>query len=307
MITVLLATYNGEKFLTEQLRSLLGQTFENFKILIRDDGSTDGTVSVINDFIKDYPQKIALLNDRIPTGSSAGNFFKLMAAADDDYIMLCDQDDFWLPEKIEKTYAKMQELEARFGDIPLLVHSDLSVVDASLKTINPSFFEFQKISPERDKLNNLLAQNNLTGCTAMFNRKLLNLAKIEPVDCAMHDWWIALLAALFGKTGYIREPLILYRQHGGNKVGAKSAAGLGFVKRKIEERKQTAQNYRSAFFQAAELLRIYGDRMTDSQAETVKAYASLENLSKLQKIKIINKYDFKKNTLIRNIGQYILI
>ena len=307
MITILLATYNGEKYLSEQINSLLNQSFKDFKILVRDDGSTDGTLDVLNRFINDYPQKITLLNDRTPTGSSARNFFRLLSAVDDDYVMFCDQDDFWLPQKIEKTFEKMKMLEKEHGDIPLLVHSDLSVVDAELNLINKSFFDFQKISPERDRLNNLLVQNNVTGCTAMINRKMLMLAKDEPISCAMHDWWIALLAAAFGKADFISEPLILYRQHGGNRVGAKNASGMEFIKRKIKDRKKTAKNYNDAYLQASELLRIHGEKMSESDRETVAAFASLKTSSKIKKIKLINKYDFKKNTFIRNIGQYISI
>ncbi len=221
--------------------------------------------------------------------------------------MFCDQDGVCLPEKIEKTYNKMRKIEALNPDKPVLVHSNLKVADGNLNIISESFFEFQAISPERCALNNLLVQNNVTGCTVMMNEGLLSLAKKSPKICAMHDWWVALLATVFGVSDYITEPLMLYRQHGANQVGAKKAKGIGFVVRKFKTRKQTAKNYADAFLQAEQLLRLFGDEITAQQAEVINAYASLKSGSKLQKIKTIRKYDFRKNTTVRTIGQYFSI
>ena len=198
MITVLLAAYNGEKYLSEQLDSLLGQSFNDFKILIRDDASTDNTVKIAEEYCEKYPDKIALIKGE-GTGSACRNFFELIKAVDDDYVMFCDQDDVWLPEKIAKTFKKMRETESENAALPVLIHSNLKVVDRNLNVISDSFFEFQAISPERDSLNNLLMQNNVTGCTVMINRKMLELAKEAPDNCVMHDWWLALLACIFGK------------------------------------------------------------------------------------------------------------
>lgn len=306
MITVLLAAYNGEKFLSAQLDSLIGQSYSDFKILIKDDGSSDGTAVLIKNYAECYPGKISILEGE-RAGGACANFFELIKAADDDYIMFCDQDDFWLPQKIEKTLAKMQETERLYPEKPILIHSDLKVVNGRLDVISESFFDFQRISPERDALNNLLVQNNVTGCTVMINRRLSELAKNVPTDCAMHDWWLSLLASLFGKTAYIKEPLMLYRQHGENEVGAKKASGIGFVLQKLKNFKQTAGNYSAAISQAESLLLLYGEKMTEAQKETVKAFISLSSGSKLSKIKTIRKYDFRKNTLIRTIGQYFLI
>ncbi len=305
LVTVLLAVYNGEKYLAAQLDSILGGSFKNFNILIRDDGSTDNSLKIAEDYANRYSQITVLQGE--PTGSACRNFFELIKAADDDYVMFCDQDDYWLPDKIQKTFEKMLVTENGDKQTPVLIHTDLSVADAELNIIAPSFFKFQAISPERSALNNLLVQNNVTGCTAMINRSLLNLAKNAPDSCAMHDWWLALLAAAFGKTAYLDEPTMLYRQHGDNQVGAKKATGMDFIVRKIKTRKQTEANYRAAFAQANELLRLYGDKLTPKQRETVTAYAALAHGSKLKKIKTIRKYDFRKNTLVRTVGQYFSI
>ncbi|MBE6798651.1 MAG: glycosyltransferase family 2 protein [Ruminococcaceae bacterium] len=306
MITVLLATYNGEKYLSEQLDSLLKQSFNDFKILIRDDASTDLTWDIIAEYCEKYPDKVSAIKGE-GTGSACRNFFKLVEATDDDYVMFCDQDDVWLPEKIEKTYSKMKELEAGNEGKPLLVHSDLKVVDGCLNVLSESFFEFQAISPERDKLNNLLVQNNVTGCTVMINREMLKLAKEAPDTCVMHDWWLGLLASAFGRSSYIKEPLMLYRQHGNNQVGAKKATGLTFIINKFKTRKNVKQNYLNLYSQAESLLKMYGDRLSEEQRETVEAVVSLRTASKWKKIKVIRKYDFRKNTVLRTVGQYFSI
>ncbi len=306
MVTVLLATYNGERYLAEQIESLLSQTFNDFNIIIRDDGSADATNRIIDEYVSRFPEKVSKITGS-PTGAASKNFFELLKAVNSGYVMFCDQDDVWLPEKIEKTYKKMVEVEAANEGKPVLIHSNLKVADGALNVISDSFFEFQAISPERCALNNLLVQNNVTGCTLMMNPPLLALAKRQPESCAMHDWWVALISALFGVSDYIMEPLMLYRQHGDNQVGAKKAKGAGFILRKFKTRKQTAKNYNDAFLQAEELLRLFGDEMSESQKETVGAYASLKTKSKLQKIKTIRKYDFRKNTLVRTIGQYFSI
>lgn len=306
MITVLLATYNGEKFLSEQLDSLLGQKFQDFKILIRDDGSTDSTVDIIEEYAKKYPEKITVIKGTA-TGSACRNFFRLIEAASDDYVVFCDQDDVWLPEKIEKTYLKMKELEAENKGLPLLVHSDLSVVDEKLNVLSHSFFSFQAISPERDKFNNLLMQNNVTGCTVMINREMLLLAKEAPTECVMHDWWLGLLASAFGKSAYISEPLMLYRQHGKNQVGAKKATGITFIINKLKTRNNVRQNYLNLYSQAEAFLSLYSHRLNQNDKETAEAVVSLRSASKLQKIKIIRKYDLRKNTFLRTVGQYLSI
>src|SRR5699024_4749681 len=128
----------------------------------------------------------------------------------DDYLMFADADDFWLPDKVEKTFAKMREMEREAGTgCPILVHTDLAVADGSLRVIAPSLFRYEKLSPQRNSLRELLAQNNVTGCTVMINRALRKLIRQAPADAVMHDWWAALAAAAFGRIGVLDEPTIL--------------------------------------------------------------------------------------------------
>lgn len=302
MVTVLLAVYNGEKYLKEQIDSILTQTVKNIKIVIRDDGSGDGSPLIIDDYCNKYPQIISKL-EGAPTGSAKQNFAKLLENCDSDYIMFCDQDDVWLPEKIEKTLAAMQKAEGD-GKTPVLVHTDLKVVDHSLNVISPSFFEFQKLIQDDITLSKLLVQNYVTGCTVMINRALKEKCSNIPENCIMHDWWLALVAVLFGKLVCVQEPTMLYRQHESNQVGAKASYGIAFVKRKLATLDKVRENYNATYTQAKLLLDCYDGVLGEQQKEIIEIYCKIPRMNKFKKIRTMQKYGFKKCTRLRVVGQY---
>ncbi len=308
MVTVLLATYNGGKFLEEQLNSLLNQSFQDFRIVIRDDGSTDNTLEIIERYKGISPEKIEICQSFEKTRSAAGNFFKLIELYSDDYIMFCDQDDCWLPDKIEKTLNAMKKAEAEFGtDTPILVHTDLKVVDEELNLINNSFIKLQKLSPENTKLNNLLMQNSITGCTAMFNKALLEKLFILPNAVAMHDWWLGLIAACFGKIIFIKEPTILYRQHSNNEVGAKDVNSLSFIIKKLKNFEKMKSMYKTISLQALFLKDNYSEFLDYKQKKLLSDVADLPNKNKWQKIKILKKHRLFKNSVFRKFAQILFI
>lgn len=151
--------------------------------------------------------------------------------------MFCDHDDVWKPRKVEMTVRRMMELEQANGqDIPLLVHTDLVVADENLKVLSDSMFRSQNLNRKGNRLNNLLVQNNVTGCTMMVNKALVDMVGPAPKHAVMHDWWMALIAACFGKIGFVRQATILYRQHHANEVGAKNARSLSYNARRLAER-----------------------------------------------------------------------
>ena len=314
MITILLACFNGKEYLPAQLDSILSQTTkEPFSVLIRDDGSTDDSQQVLAQYADRYPDKITLLEGGTPTGSAKGNFFALLDAVREknlcqpgDYLMFSDQDDVWLPDKVERTLALMRQTEKNPA-VPALVHGNLKVVDKDLAVIHPSFFDFQGISPERCSLTNLLVQNCITGCTMMINQPLFALADKTPPVCAMHDWWLGLLAACFGKIGYTDQPLMLYRQHGDNSVGAKDIRDLSFYTHKLSQKEQIQKNYREMFAQAEFLCREYEDKLTSQQKEILTAWYTIPKLRRFGKARRIVKYGFTKNTWLRTLGQFFSI
>ncbi|MGI5959411.1 MAG: glycosyltransferase family 2 protein [Massiliimalia sp.] len=308
MVKILMATYNGEAFLSQQLNSILSQTFQDWELYISDDLSQDKTPQIIQKYAQAYPDKIFIIPQKTASGSSQNNFFRLLTQVSGDYIALCDQDDIWLPHKLEKTYSRMQQLEHHYGaDTPILVHADLKVVDRNLKVMDHSFFHFQNISPERTELRNYLVQNNITGCTVMINRALLNHLDFIPETCTMHDWWMALIACCFGKIDYIPEPLMLYRQHGNNQVGAKDAKSASFLLHKFQNRAQVKENYRKMFAQAQAFLDHYQDQLSPEQKDTLQGFLKIPHLSRIGKARQIIRYRFYKNSFMRTFGQFFSI
>ena len=305
MITVLLAVYNGEKFLKPQIESILNQTVRDIKILIRDDGSNDKSPEIIAEYASKFPNKISVIKGE-PTGSAVSNFGEMLKQCDDDYIMFADQDDVWFEDKVQKTFDAMLKAESEDPDLPVLVHTDLVVTDSELNTISDSFFNYQKIIPEDLTINKLLVQNYVTGCTVMINRILKNRAIPIPESAAMHDWWLALAASAFGKIVTVNQPLMYYRQHGQNHVGAKAGSGFEFIIRKIKTINTVRDNYDSTYRQAELLLKSYDKLLSDVKRETLNAYIAMRTASRIAKIKTINKYNFKKCTVLRVLGQYIL-
>lgn len=302
MIAICLSTYNGAKFLFEQLQSIENQSQDFFQIvlIVRDDGSTDASLVILQDFINKTSLHVILLDSRINFGPKK-SFELLMSKAlelDAKYIMFCDQDDVWYKDKIEKTYQKMQDVECSYGqDISILVHSDIIVASEKLQIIAPSFWKYQNINPNNKQLSNFMITNNTTGCSMMINRALAEKTRNIPKEAIMHDWWIAMVASAFGKIAYIAEPLMLYRQHVSNDTGAKQYSLKYFIKKLFE--KPSLGKYIS---QSKAFLNLYGDDLEESQKEMLQKFSSFATLSKWKKIKMLFQYNIWKNGFVRNLG-----
>ncbi len=306
MVSVLLASYNGEKYIREQLDSILNQTFSDLSIVISDDLSTDGTPAIIREYEEQYPGRVRSLRNSERSGSAQNNFFRLLKSEADDYIMLCDQDDVWLPDKVEVTLREMKKLEAEWGEaVPLLVHGDLSVTDKEGGILHQSMAEYQKIAVYDNRFSHYLVENNITGNTVMINRALLEFIADVPKECVMHDWWLGLLASCFGRISYIDHPLVLYRQHGENQMGSKS--GKEQYAERIRNQDAVRENYRKMFAQAQMFLKLYGNEISLEQREVLEHFIKLPEKNRAEKIYTIWKYKLMKSTLIRTLGQMLSI
>jgi hypothetical protein len=226
MIAILLATYNGSQWLTQLLESLAAQQGADWRLLVRDDGSTDATGEFLRDAAR-RDARLQLVTDSAGRLGASGSFGQLMRhalATDAHYFAFADQDDVWLPSKLTTQLEALRNLEARSGrPLPLLVHSDLTVVDRAMCTLHRSHTELAGLyrdCPAPFALRALLGHNFVTGCATLFNRPLLEAATPLPSGAAMHDWWLACCAAALGRIEYIPQPLVLYRQHGSNEIGA---------------------------------------------------------------------------------------
>lgn len=212
-IEILLSTYNGAEFLNEQLDSLRRQQIGGLQIRIRDDGSSDGTRAIIEEFEREFLGCKATYEANI---GFVRSYFQLLHAADPgcDFFAFCDQDDVWLPEKITRALA---ELTRRNQDRPLLYFSRLEYVDEKLRAQGLSRL------PRRLGFENALVENTATGCTVVFNRKARELfLENPPNEPLWHDWWMYLMVSALGEVIYDEQPTIRYRQHGGNAVGGTS-------------------------------------------------------------------------------------
>lgn len=297
-IAIVMATYNGEEYIKEQLDSIINQTYKSWNLFIHDDGSTDNTLRIINDYIDKYDEKIKLISGP-KTGGAKNNFFYLMKHVDANYMMFSDQDDVWLKDKVEKTFHKMKEVEKKNDKKPILVYSDLSVVDENLNVISPKMSEYQKFDMNNLRTKDFLAENKVTGCTMMINKTLKDYAcQAETYnDIIMHDWWIALLASSTGIIEFISEPLILYRQHGDNSVGALNF-NFGYILKRmtnfqsVKERLLKTQNQAKY---AAKILNLKEDNV-------VYKYGNLNKLRKMKRLNFYIKNGVKKSGIIRSIG-----
>lgn len=226
-VAVLLATYNGIKYLPELLDSLLAQSYCDFTVFIHDDGSNDGTQALLKDYA-DSNKQIVILDYESQHGAKE-NFFSLLKRVEAPYYMFCDQDDIWHADKIEKALLAVSSKETEVGkDLPVCVYSDLRVIDENRNLINESFFEMEGIYPEfLEDFNHAGASNFATGCTMLFNHKAKDVMHPKTELSTMHDSWIALSVMKYGGVVFpIREALIEYRQHSSNTLGAMDAKRL---------------------------------------------------------------------------------
>jgi len=308
MISILMATYNGERFIKEQIESLLEQTVSDYKLYISDDNSTDSTYEIAQGYARKHPEKIFVSQNENNLGGAKQNFIQMMITHIDEYIMLCDQDDVWLPGKIEKSLHKMKELEDCHGiSKPILIYTDLNVVDENLNVISTSYFKTEDINNEKKTLNKIVARNITTGCTVMYNRALADLINVTPEHMIMHDWWLTLIACAFGELGTIYEPTILYRQHSDNEIGIVKVKTLSHMLHKLINYKEAKRVLNDTYAQAASLLKIYNDKLSNEQKEFLNKFCDIPNHNKINRWILICRLGVLKKGILRKISSFIFI
>ena len=313
MITIIMAVYNGQEYIREQLESLKDQTYTEWRLVIRDDRSSDKTAEIVKKFSDEVEQEVIFKVNEKPSGSAKNNFALLINdAKESDYVMFCDQDDIWKKDKIEITFNKMKQAEERYGrDFPLLVHGDVEVIDENGNINADSMFEMSHINAD-SKLPQILIQNHVTGCTMMCNKKLIagisEYASSEYI--IMHDYLAALYASVFGKIDVIKKPLLSYRQHSGNSVGAKNNNNpVYLLKRLANGRKSYKEAMETSRNQVKFFVEIYREELAAEkyckEYELMSGYASLGSRAKLYRIMFYKKNHIWKNGTIRKIMQVI--
>jgi rhamnosyltransferase len=313
---ILMGTYNGGRFLEAQIQSIQAQTFKNWHLLVRDDGSSDGTVHILSTY-QEQDSRIKMIVDGNRNLGPSGNFNELCMAAvrlRADIVFFCDQDDVWLPDKLETQVQALRSIEQHHGnDYPALVYTDLAVVDMQLKSIHTSFLEYQGVKNiKQEPLRVLLAQNYIPACASAFNRALLQLATPIPGNALMHDWWVALCAAACGKIEFIPQPMGLYRQHRRNAVGAKGLSGaINPLHGNMKSRWQIGrENFIRSIDQAQQLQKRVQDcnprLLHPGTLSCINAYADCLNQGRLERIKSMRKHGIRRQGLVYGTLFYLL-
>lgn len=266
-IEILMAAYNGAPYIREQVDSILHQTDENWHLTLSDDGSTDGTDAILNEYSSRYPDKVKRVCSGRRFGGARDHFFWLTERCNADYMAYCDDDDVWNADKLEKLRKAMEDAEARSGsETPILVFSDQTVTDEKLNMLAPSLMRYQKQYFESFDYRSILLQNVVTGGAMMINRALAELA-LQCADISqvmMHDWWMAAVAARFGEIVYIDEPLGAYRQHGHNSVGAKNVESIAHIANKLAHLEGIRKTLCEKKTQAEVFMQTYGRMLVEA-------------------------------------------
>lgn len=290
MIYILLSTYNGELYLKELLDSLLNQDFSDFKILIRDDGSQDGTRKILEDYEKKYSEKIKVFFEE--NIGVVNSFFALLKCVPDnyEYIAFCDQDDVWQANKISRAVFCLQKCNETG---PKMYCSRLNVVDSSLNHL-----WFSKTPRKKLSFSNAVIESAVTGCTIMLNKSGVNLILDnlpDPSKVFMHDWWIYLVISAFGKIIYDENALILYRQHLNNVMGTKRGFFLLLkrVKNFLQHKNAVKKN-----LQLQEFFNLFGSRLSSDKKIFLQNYLKGNKLTFFERWKIVTGNSFYRQSRI---------
>lgn len=247
MIDILLSTYNGERYISELLDSFKSQNYKDFRILIRDDISSDNTVEIAENFKENNNINIKIIKDNKGNLGSTGSFNELLKYVTADYFMFCDQDDVWCPDKISQSINAIKELENKNTTIlPCLVFTDLYITDSNLNITSDSFIRYNKLDTKVIKdISKTLSLSVAPGCTMIMNKTCLKYIKNIP-SFVTHDFWAIIMIVKYGIVEYLDIPTIMYRQHSNNVIGA-NLSGYKYMLYKIKKFNKWISTYYKLF------------------------------------------------------------
>lgn len=302
-VAIVISTYNGEKYLTDQILSILNQKYRNIHVYIRDDGSTDQTAAIITS-IATADSRMTFVNEENITNMGVINsFINLLQHTTERYIMFCDQDDVWLENKVVDTLNLMKKNEIIAK--PRLVHTDLMVVDNELSEQGLMYG-----NEYANSFKDVLFSNSVTGCTMMINESLKNMILDNPIDkdqIVMHDWWFAAIAATFGSVEFGSFAPILYRQHGDNTFGA-DVSKFKKLKRLFKLDSET-ERFKLVLKQDNYLLNVFGNQMDTDKKNELIAISKMtdESASAFKNLKTLMHYKIRKSSLKGTIFMWLIL
>ncbi len=302
-IAILMSTYNGERYIKDQINSIINQTFKEWTLYIRDDGSNDKTVKLIKEFAKKDSRIIFLENISFNNLGPAVSFLTMLRLIDADFYFFADQDDYWDEAKIAHMLKKIDPV----GDYPQLVYSNLQVVNKDLTSITSKWA--MQIGKSKGKTRFFV--NDVPGCTMLINKQVRQMfVKTFPdyKKIIMHDWWLVLIAQSFGKVVFLDEKLVLYRQHGNNTVGTGEQNRNSVLKKIFNKnsRQIRKKNGQSSIFQSMEFFNMYHSDLTQEDRIFFKDVGKLLHSSFVYKVNFLNKYKIYGDLNLRNFYNKIL-
>ena len=287
-VNILMSTYNGQQFLTEQIRSIQDQSYTDWTLFIRDDGSSDNTKEILKDFERQDSRIHLIDSDKSDNLGVIKSFHKLVNHDRADYYFFSDQDDVWLLNKLE---LSLKEAQNYLADLPLMVYMDLKVVNQDLEIMTESMVKSQSHHANTELVQEL-TENTVTGGVAMINHALAEMWQ-ETDDILMHDWYLALLASAFGNLVFIDQPGELYRQHSDNVLGARTLSKR--FKKWIRPHILFAVYWdliKNSQKQARHLLQM---PLSQSNRELIEAFVTIMDKPMLERFRILRKYGLRKN------------
>ena len=301
VIDVLLATCNGGQFLEQQLDSLFNQTFQRFHLIVRDDCSSDATLSIVERFQSIHPGSIELHRNNSRQGACR-NFSLLTQQSNAPYFAFCDQDDIWHPDKLERSLKALQDIEGQNGTgMPALVFTDVALVDEKAACIAPSMWRSLRVCPERLTFASQLVQNLVTGCTVLGNRSLLKLGSPLPEDARMHDDWLGLVATAFGVVRPLRHVTMDYRQHANNAIGTKAGWRAAKLSQLWKDPALTVYIGASQK-QARAFATRYASRLSPEQKTAIETWSTMQQRSALFRHWDLYRHGLRRTGFWNNLG-----
>lgn len=295
VVAILMSTFNGEKYLNEQIESLVNQTYKHWNLFIRDDGSIDHTSQIITKWMR-RDKRIHYIDDDSKNLKPANSFLKLLKEVEADYYFFCDQDDYWKSIKLETMLKNASNNQT----IPNLVYCSLKCTD---KNLVPEENDFENLMGKLSGKSRFIG-NDMPGCVMMINKKLRDVAinSYTGNNIIMHDWWLALIAEVFGNIAFLDKKLIYYRQHGDNSIGAGHRGGVirkAFHKDVFSKQEDLV---RETYFQAKEFYSVFHNQLSDEWNDFLSMFIKCGSESYRYRLQFFNTYKLHESSKLRTLA-----
>ena len=311
MIEVVMATFNGARWLPDQLASIRAQSLRADRILVRDDGSSDATCHVLEHAAADgLPIKVLPAHEGHM--GAVASFGCLLGQTQANYVLLADQDDLWHPQRVRRMVAAVQEAERSTPARPVLAFSSVKLMDDAGKVLDRDLWRFRRMdSSKMCDFPTCYQTGGIPGCAMLLNRALIDKALPIPRQALMHDFWLHLVAAAFGRVIHVQEAWTYYRLHDSNAVGLLDSSPRALLnwalRRPVASLRHVSAQLRRSQEQAHAFLDRYKDELHPHLAQEVQAYANLDHVPYLRRRITALRHGWRRADMIRTAAFYLVM